>query len=83
MVVPLHRVCYSADLGWRKHDVGFFENASRHLGVSAAERSSVLFVDDVLSNVAVARSFGWRAIHASPGAPWHAKVAEQLGLEAR
>ncbi len=78
--MPLHRVCYSADLGFRKHDVRFFETASQHLGVSVAERSSVVFVDDVLNNVEVARSFGWRAVHASPDARWHSEVAEQLGL---
>ena len=79
-VVPLDDVIYSADLGYQKHDRRFFEMASDRLGVTAEERSSVVFVDDVLNNVEVARSFGWRSVHAAAGSRWHAEVEQLLGL---
>lgn len=79
-VVPLSDVLSSADLGYQKHDRGFFELASDRLNLTASERSSVVFVDDVLNNVEVARSFGWRSVHAAPGSPWHAEVEQLMGL---
>ena len=78
--IPLKRVIYSADLGCQKHDPRFFEIASERLGVNLDERTSVVFVDDVTHNVEVARSSGWRAVHASADQPWRHEVAELLGL---
>lgn len=78
--VPLDAVVYSADVGCQKHDPRFFEIASDHLGLDADQRSSVVFVDDVMHNVEVARSAGWRAVHASADQPWRHDVAELLGL---
>jgi putative hydrolase of the HAD superfamily len=80
-VVPLDRVLYSADVGCQKHDRRFFEVASEHLGLTAAEWPSVVFVDDVMANVEVARSVGWRAVHASTDQPWRQEVAEHQGLQ--
>jgi putative hydrolase of the HAD superfamily len=78
--VPLARVIYSADVGCQKHDPRFFETASERLGVNLDQRTSVVFVDDVMHNVQVARSSGWRAVHASADQPWRHEVAELLGL---
>ncbi len=78
--VPLERVIYSADVGCQKHDARFFETASDRLGLEADQRTSVVFVDDVMHNVEVARSSGWRAVHASADQPWRHDVAELLGL---
>jgi putative hydrolase of the HAD superfamily len=76
----LERVIYSADVGHQKHDPRFFEVASDLLCLSVSERSNVVFVDDVMQNVEVARSSGWRALHAVPGQPWHDDVAKLLEL---
>jgi putative hydrolase of the HAD superfamily len=78
--LPLDGVIYSADVGYQKHDPNFFEIASERLGLSPDRRSSVVFVDDVLHNVEVARSAGWRAVHASDDQPWRHEVVELLGL---
>jgi putative hydrolase of the HAD superfamily len=78
--VPLEQVIYSADVGCQKHDPRFFERASDRLGLNPDERTSVVFVDDVRHNVEVARSVGWRAVHASAHQPWHREVAELLDL---
>ncbi len=78
--VPLDGVIYSADVGCQKHDPRFFEIASERLGVNREQRSSVVFVDDVMHNVEVARSAGWQAVHASADQPWRHQVAELLEL---
>ncbi len=78
--VPLERVIYSADVGYQKHDPRFFETASDRLGLTTDRRTSVVFVDDVIHNVEVARSAGWRAVHASADQPWRHEVADLLGL---
>lgn len=78
--LPLAGVIYSADVGCQKHDPNFFEIASERLGVHPDRRSSVVFVDDVLHNVDVARSAGWRAVHAADDHPWRDDVAELVGL---
>jgi FMN phosphatase YigB (HAD superfamily) len=49
-------------------------------GVDPRDRSNIVFVDDLAQNVDVARSSGWRAVHAPPGHPWHDDVAALLGL---
>lgn len=76
----LDAVIYSADVGCQKHDPRFFEIASERLGVNVDLRQSVVFVDDVMHNVDVARSSGWRAVHASSDQRWRHEVAELLGL---
>ena len=78
--VPLDGVIYSAGVGCQKHDPRFFETASDRLGLDADRRASVVFVDDVMHNVEVARSAGWRAVHASADQSWRHEVAELLGL---
>lgn len=79
--VPLERVIYSADVGCQKHDPRFFEVASDRLGLNPDRRTTVVFVDDVMHNVEVARSSGWRAVHASADQPWRHEVADMLGLQ--
>jgi FMN phosphatase YigB (HAD superfamily) len=79
-VVPLDRVIYSADVGYQKRDRRFFEVASEQLGLTVPERPSVVFVDDVMNDVEVARSAGWRAVRASTDQPWHREVGDLLGL---
>jgi putative hydrolase of the HAD superfamily len=78
--VPLEQVIYSADVGCQKHDPRFFETASGRLGLNPDQRANVVFVDDVMHNVEVARSSGWRAVHASVDQPWRNEVADLLGL---
>jgi putative hydrolase of the HAD superfamily len=78
--VPLEQVIYSADVGCQKHDPRFFETASGRLGLNPDQRANVVFVDDVMHNVEVARSSGWRAVHASVDQPWRHEVADLLGL---
>lgn len=75
---PLDRVIYSADVGHQKHDIRFFEVASDLLRLNSG--SNIVFVDDDMQNVEVARSFGWCAVHAAPGQPWHDDVADLLKL---
>jgi FMN phosphatase YigB (HAD superfamily) len=53
------------------------------LGVDPSDRSTIVFVDDVAQNVDVARSSGWRAVHAARGHPWHNDVAALLELPPR
>ena len=77
---PLERVIYSADVGYQKHDPRFFEAASDLLGLNPDQRTSVVFVDDVMHNVEAARSSGWRAVHASADQPWRQAVGDMLGL---
>ena len=77
---PLERVIYSADIGHQKHNPRFFEIASDLLRLDGDERSNIIFVDDVMQNVDVARSAGWQAVHAAPGQQWHGEVADLLGL---
>lgn len=77
---PLDRVLYSAEVGHQKHDPRFFEIASSLLAINPKERSTIVFVDDILQNVEVAQSSNWQAVHAAPGQPWHDQVAELLQL---
>jgi len=78
--IPLADVLYSADLGYQKHEPAFFDLASDRLGLTAKERKSVVFVDDIANNVEVARSSGWTAVHATQGGSWCREVAALLGL---
>lgn len=79
-VTPIDNVLYSADIGHQKHDRQFFEVASSRLGLTAAERPNVVFVDDVMNNVEVARSCGWSAVLASADEAWRLEVEDLLRL---
>jgi len=79
--VTLDHIFYSADIGYPKHDRRFFEAASQRLGLTADQLPSVVFVDDGAKNVEVARSFGWRAVHATVDRAWRQEVTELLGLQ--
>lgn len=75
-MMPIDDVLYSADLGVQKHEEEFFELASARLGLARHQRNDVVFVDDAAHNVDQARAAGWRAVHAEPGAPVGAWIAE-------
>lgn len=66
--LDLRDVLHSAELGVEKSDPTFFDLATERLGVT--DRSAVVFVDDTLVNVEVARSCGWHAIHAVDDQSW-------------
>ncbi len=53
------RIFYSAEIGYLKKDVRFFEAINRELEIGAAERP--LFFDDQPEIVALAGSIGWDA----------------------
>ena len=67
---PIHAVFHSAGIGHLKHDAAFFDRVSDRLGLQVDQRSSVLFVDDVLDNVVTAVARGWTGVHADGGAQW-------------
>lgn len=78
--IPLADVIYSADMGCAKYDPSFFARASERLGVGEQDRQNVIFVDDVLNNVEVARAFGWQAVYATGDDTWQSTVAGLLGI---
>jgi putative hydrolase of the HAD superfamily len=50
----------SADVGLRKPDRAMFRHAEERLN---ARPDELIFVDDVETNVAAARAFGWHGVH--------------------
>lgn len=79
--LPLAHLFYSAAIGYKKDDLRFFEAASTELGLTPNERQSVVFVDDTLINVETARTFGWRAIHATSDGSWRQEVTSLFELD--
>jgi putative hydrolase of the HAD superfamily len=57
-------IFYSAALGFRKPDRGFFELVQALAGPTGG---TLLLVDDTEANVLAARRCGWRAVHWLPG----------------
>lgn len=78
--IPVGQIFYSADIGFEKSDRQFFEVVTAKLGLSPDQRSSVVFVDDTYENIEVARSFGWRTVHATASESWHPEVKKLLAL---
>lgn len=78
--IPLAHIFYSADVGYQKRDPRFFEHASAQLDLATSERSGVVFVDDRIANVDVARSCGWHAIHATGDTTWRDEVTKLFGV---
>lgn len=58
-------IIYSAQIGLRKPQAGFFEHA---VGVSGFRPEDLLLVDDTHANVLAAVEAGWRAVHWTEGA---------------
>ncbi len=56
-------IVYSAALGVRKPDAGFFAQAERQIG---RQPDGLLLVDDTRANVTAARQAGWKACHWRP-----------------
>ena len=57
-------IFYSAALGHRKPEQGFYSKITEQLGV---EKSEIILIDDTEPNVLSAREFGWQAVHWVPG----------------
>jgi FMN phosphatase YigB (HAD superfamily) len=60
-----------------KADPAFYDRAEHRLGVVGHGRS-VVFLDDILSNVETAARHGWTAIHFTTDGDWGSKVAAAL-----
>ena len=75
--LPFGGTAFSGDLGLTKSEPGFYERAERRLGI-AERRPVVVFLDDTLHNVEVARRHGWTGIHFTVGADWRHQVDEAL-----
>lgn len=58
-------IIYSAQIGLRKPQAGFFEHAA---GVSGFRPEDLLLVDDTHANVVAAVEAGWGAVHWTEGA---------------
>jgi putative hydrolase of the HAD superfamily len=76
-LLPLHDVIYSAAVGYLKDEVAFYRAADQQLGATSS--TPVVFVDDTLRNVVVARQHGWRAIHFERSSTWRSLIEEALG----
>jgi putative hydrolase of the HAD superfamily len=74
------RMVYSAAIGHVKSEPEFFDLATRMLTGSDG-RHSIVFMDDTLENVEVARRAGWTAVHFEPGS-WPRRMEEALGAAA-
>ncbi len=79
---PIHAVLYSAAIGHQKHDAAFFDRASDRLGLRDDQRSSVVFIDDVLANVETAVASGWQGVHAAEGCQWTIEADRLLSDQA-
>lgn len=75
--LPIDGTAFSGDLGLTKSERLFYERAERQLGIT--ERGpTVVFLDDTLENVQVARRHGWTGIHFTVGGNWRNEVDEAL-----
>jgi len=54
----------SAELGYKKKDLGFYEQVFEQIGPSVAgDKTQVLFIDDEEENVKMAQKFGFDTLH--------------------
>jgi HAD superfamily hydrolase (TIGR01509 family) len=75
-LLPSGRTAFSGDLGAVKSDPAFYSRAERHLGLAVG--APVVFLDDTLANVQVARVHGWTVIHFYKDGEWRDEVAAAL-----
>jgi putative hydrolase of the HAD superfamily len=79
-LLPLDQMVYSAGIGHVKSEAEFFVVATRMLeGVEAGQ--PIVFVDDAIMHVAVARRAGWIAVHFEVGS-WPGRMEVALGQAA-
>jgi putative hydrolase of the HAD superfamily len=72
-LLPIGGTAFSGDLGLTKSEQLFYERAEKQLGI-AEPGPSVVFLDDTLDNVEVARRHGWTSIHFTVGGDWRNEV---------
>lgn len=70
-------VAYSAEVGYVKSELPFYDAAEKRLGISGA-RHHVVLVDDTLDNVNVARAHGWNALHFVRTESWRSSIEDAL-----
>jgi putative hydrolase of the HAD superfamily len=76
-LLPISGTAFSGDLGLTKIEPPFYERAEQQLGF-ADDRPAVVFLDDTLDNVEVARRHGWTGVHFCVDGDWRRDVAEAL-----
>jgi putative hydrolase of the HAD superfamily len=80
-LLPVDALAYSAAIGCEKRAPEFLAAADVMFGTSDAP-SSVVLVDDTLSNVEAALAHGWQSIHFTAQPGWRQEVAAALTLAA-
>ncbi len=79
-LLPLDKVVYSAEVGHMKNEPEFFVAATRALrGPDGGQ--PIVFVDDALTHVEMARRAGWTAVHFELGS-WAERMEDALGTAA-
>jgi putative hydrolase of the HAD superfamily len=76
-MLPVSAIIYSAAIGHVKDEPEFYALADAMLETESFG-DAVVFVDDTLGNVEVARKHGWRAIHFDQATPWRATIDHSL-----
>ncbi len=77
-LLPIDRMVYSAAIGCMKSEPEFFTEATRVL-TELDGAHSIVFMDDTIGNVAVAREAGWIAVHFEPSS-WSELMEEALSV---
>ena len=77
-LLPIDRMVYSADVGYVKSQPEFFAVATRTL-TSTDDGRPIVFVDDTLAHVEVARGAGWIGVHYEAGA-WPGNMEDALRM---
>jgi HAD superfamily hydrolase (TIGR01509 family) len=67
---------YSAEIGRMKSEPEFFTEATLVL-MEFSDVHSIVFLDDAIDNVEVARRAGWTAVHFEPSS-WSERMEEAL-----
>ena len=73
LLLPIGGTAFSGDLGLTKSEQTSYEGAERQLG-TAERGSAIVFLDDTLDNVEVARRHGWKGIHFTVDGDWRSEV---------
>lgn len=75
-LLPIDEMVYSAGVGYLKNEPEFFVIATRVLGGLSAGHP-IVFIDDALPHVEVARRAGWTAVHFERGS-WTERMEDAL-----